>query len=170
VVTADGQTLVFVIFANNFENSSAVINAATDEIIVPRLIPIPTTMNAELESYSDQLLSVRQDAVGPDVWVVRRAVQLAAGAGALVHDRLLRPSQQPAAQLFIPRIDAAIARAAAQNLRSDGPFAYSAFRRWCVRTNVRQQKCVSRARRVQPESQRRSMTSARIPPVARRAR
>ena len=34
VVTADGQTLVFVIFANNFENSSAVINAATDEIIV----------------------------------------------------------------------------------------------------------------------------------------
>jgi serine-type D-Ala-D-Ala carboxypeptidase/endopeptidase (penicillin-binding protein 4) len=34
VITADGQTLVFVIFANNFENSSAVINAATDEIIV----------------------------------------------------------------------------------------------------------------------------------------
>jgi D-alanyl-D-alanine carboxypeptidase/D-alanyl-D-alanine-endopeptidase (penicillin-binding protein 4) len=34
VITADGQTLVFVIFANNFENSSAVINATTDEIIV----------------------------------------------------------------------------------------------------------------------------------------
>jgi D-alanyl-D-alanine carboxypeptidase/D-alanyl-D-alanine-endopeptidase (penicillin-binding protein 4) len=34
VLTADGQTLAFAIFANNFENSSAVINAATDEIIV----------------------------------------------------------------------------------------------------------------------------------------
>jgi D-alanyl-D-alanine carboxypeptidase/D-alanyl-D-alanine-endopeptidase (penicillin-binding protein 4) len=34
VQTADGQTLVFAIFANNFSNSSAVINAATDEIIV----------------------------------------------------------------------------------------------------------------------------------------
>jgi len=33
VVTADGQTIVFAIFANNFENSSAVINAATDEVI-----------------------------------------------------------------------------------------------------------------------------------------
>jgi D-alanyl-D-alanine carboxypeptidase/D-alanyl-D-alanine-endopeptidase (penicillin-binding protein 4) len=33
VVTADGQTIAFAIFANNFENSSAVINAATDEVI-----------------------------------------------------------------------------------------------------------------------------------------
>ena len=34
VQTADGQTLVFAILANNFANSPAVINAATDEIIV----------------------------------------------------------------------------------------------------------------------------------------
>lgn len=34
VQTADGQTIVFAIFANNFPNSSAVINAATDDIIV----------------------------------------------------------------------------------------------------------------------------------------
>jgi D-alanyl-D-alanine carboxypeptidase/D-alanyl-D-alanine-endopeptidase (penicillin-binding protein 4) len=34
VQTADGQTLVFAIMANNFANSAAVINAATDEIIV----------------------------------------------------------------------------------------------------------------------------------------
>ena len=34
VATADGQMLVFAIFANNFENSSAVINAATDDIIM----------------------------------------------------------------------------------------------------------------------------------------
>ena len=34
VQTADGQTLVFAIMANNFANSAPVINAATDEIIV----------------------------------------------------------------------------------------------------------------------------------------
>jgi len=34
VQTADGQPLVFAIMANNFANSPAVINAATDEIIV----------------------------------------------------------------------------------------------------------------------------------------
>ncbi len=33
VTTADGRMLAFAIFANNFESSSAVINAATDEII-----------------------------------------------------------------------------------------------------------------------------------------
>jgi D-alanyl-D-alanine carboxypeptidase/D-alanyl-D-alanine-endopeptidase (penicillin-binding protein 4) len=34
VQTADGQALAFAIFANNFANSSALINAATDDIIV----------------------------------------------------------------------------------------------------------------------------------------
>ena len=34
VRTADGQMLAFVIFANNFDNSAAVINAATDAVIV----------------------------------------------------------------------------------------------------------------------------------------
>lgn len=34
VTTADGQMLAFAIFANNFDSSSAVINAATDAIIV----------------------------------------------------------------------------------------------------------------------------------------
>jgi D-alanyl-D-alanine carboxypeptidase len=32
--TADGPMVAFAIIANNFENSSAVLNAATDEIIV----------------------------------------------------------------------------------------------------------------------------------------
>jgi len=40
-----------------------------------------------------------------------------------------------AAQLFVPRIDAAIANARTKHLFSNGPFAYSAFERWCVRTN-----------------------------------
>jgi D-alanyl-D-alanine carboxypeptidase/D-alanyl-D-alanine-endopeptidase (penicillin-binding protein 4) len=34
VRTADGQMVAFTIIANNFDNSSAVVNAATDEIIV----------------------------------------------------------------------------------------------------------------------------------------
>ena len=92
-------------------------------------------MVAELESYGDQLLSVRQDATGlmsgltdaqfnwqpePGRWSI---------AGCFEH------LNKSAAQLFIPRIDAAIAAARSRNLRSDGPFAYSAFERWCVKTN-----------------------------------
>jgi len=34
VRTADGQMLAFAIFANNFDNSAAVINAATDAVVV----------------------------------------------------------------------------------------------------------------------------------------
>jgi hypothetical protein len=90
---------------------------------------------AELESYRDHLLSIRQDATGlmsgltdaqfnwqpsPQRWSM---------AGCFDHLNL------SAAQLFIPRIDAAIATAKAQGLTSHGPFAYSAFERWCVRTN-----------------------------------
>jgi len=92
-------------------------------------------MVAELESYGDQLLSVRQDATGlmsgltdtqfnwqpaPSSWSM---------AGCFDH------LNKSAAQLFIPRIDTAIATAHAKHLISNGPFAYSAFERWCVRTN-----------------------------------
>ena len=90
---------------------------------------------AELESYQDQLLSIRQDATGlmsglsdaqfnwqpePGRWSM---------AGCFDHLNL------SAAKLFMPSIDAAMARARAQNLKSNGPFAYSAFERWCVATN-----------------------------------
>jgi hypothetical protein len=90
---------------------------------------------AELESYQDQLLSIRQDATGlmsgltgaqfnwqpePKRWSM---------AGCFDHLNL------SAAKLFIPKIDAAIAGARAQHLESTGPFVYSAFERWCVRTN-----------------------------------
>src|SRR5438132_14373052 len=92
-------------------------------------------MNPELQGYGDQLLSVRQDAVGlmsglsdaqfnwqpaPGRWSM---------AGCFEHLNLT------AAKLFIPKIDAAIATAKAQGLRSNGPFAYSAFERWCIKTN-----------------------------------
>jgi hypothetical protein len=90
---------------------------------------------AELDSYADQLLSIRQDATGlmsslsdeqfnwnpsPDRWSL---------AGCFDHLNL------SAAQLFIPAIDAAIATARTNGLKGHGPFVYSAFERWCVRTN-----------------------------------
>lgn len=40
-----------------------------------------------------------------------------------------------AGDLFLPVIDQAIAQARAGNLKSDGPFAYSAFERWLTRNN-----------------------------------
>ena len=92
-------------------------------------------MIAELENYGDQALSVRQDATGlmSGVTDVQFNWQPAPGrwsmAGCFEHLNLT------AAQLFIPRIDGAIAVAKAQGLKSQGPFAFSAFERWCVRTN-----------------------------------
>lgn len=92
-------------------------------------------MNAELQNYGDQLLSVRQDAVGlmsglseaqfnwqpaPGRWSV---------AGCIDH------LNKSAASLFIPKIDGAIADARARGLKSDGPFAFPLFERWAIRTN-----------------------------------
>lgn len=106
---------------------------------------------AELESYLDQLLSIRQDATGlmsglsdaqfnwqprPGRWSM---------AGCFDHLNL------SAATLFLPAIDAAIARARAEGLKSNGPFVYSAFERWCVRTNDAPPRMRFKARgRVQP--------------------
>ena len=112
-------------------------------------------MNAELESYSDQLLSIRQDAGGlmsglsdtqfnwqpePARWSM---------AGCFEH------LNKSAAQLFVPSIDAAIAHARAQCLTGSGPFAYSAFERWCVRTNDAPARMRFKApKQVQPSSSR----------------
>ena len=113
-------------------------------------------MNAELESYSDQLLSVRQDAVGLMSGLSDAQFNWQPAPGRWSMAGCFDHLNKSAAQLFIPRIDAAIARAAAQNLRSDGPFAYSAFGRWCVRTNDAPAQMRFKApRRVQPEPQRR---------------
>jgi hypothetical protein len=106
---------------------------------------------AELDSYADQLLSIRQDATGlmsglsdaqfnwqsgPERWSM---------AGCFDHLNL------SAAQLFIPSIDAAIAGARAQGLNSHGPFVYSAFERWCVKTNDAPPRMRFKApKRVQP--------------------
>ena len=106
---------------------------------------------AELDSYADQLLSIRQDATGlmsglsdaqfnwqpePGRWSM---------AGCFDHLNL------SAAQLFMPSIDAAIAAARAQGLKSNGPFVYSAFERWCVKTNDAPPRMRFKApKRVQP--------------------
>jgi len=91
-------------------------------------------MNAELQGYGDQLLSVRQDAVGlmsglsnaqfnwspaPGRWSM---------AGCFGH-------LNKSADGFIRKIDAAIADARAKGLKSDGPFAYPALQRWLIKTN-----------------------------------
>lgn len=106
---------------------------------------------AELDSYADQLLTIRQDATGlmsglsdpqfnwrpePGRWSM---------AGCFDHLNL------SAATLFMPSIDAAIATARAQGLKSNGPFVYSVFERWCVATNDAPPRMHFKApRRVQP--------------------
>ena len=106
---------------------------------------------AELESYQDQLQTIRQDGAGlmaglsdaqfnwhpePGRWSM---------AGCFDHLNL------SAAMLFMPSIDAAIASAKAGGLRSNGPFVYSAFERWCVKTNDAPARVRFRApKRVQP--------------------
>ena len=92
-------------------------------------------MNAELQGYGDQLLSVRQDAVGlmSGLTDVQFNWQPAPGRWSMAgcFDHL----NKYAARLFIPKIDLAIAGARARDLRSNGPFAYSALERWAIRNN-----------------------------------
>jgi len=91
-------------------------------------------MNAELEGYSDQLLSVKQDATGvmSDLSDAQFNWQPAPGRWSMAgcFDHLNK-----SAPVFIPKIDAAIATARARGLKSDGPFAYPALERWVIRNN-----------------------------------
>jgi hypothetical protein len=91
-------------------------------------------MNAELQGYADQLLSVRQDAVGlmSGLSDAQFNWQPAPGRWSMggCFDHLNKSSQG-----FIPKIDATIAKAQSEGLKSNGPFAYSAFERWASRNN-----------------------------------
>ena len=108
-------------------------------------------MVAELESYSDQLLSVRQDATGLMSGLTDAQFNWQPAPGRWSMAGCFDHLNKSAAQLFIPKIDAAIARARANGLKSNGPFAYSAFERWCVKTNDAPPKMRFKApRRVQP--------------------
>jgi hypothetical protein len=109
-------------------------------------------MNAELESYSDQLLSIRQDALGLASGLSEAQFNWQPAPGRWSMAGSFDHLNKSAAKLFIPRIDAAMARAVSQGLKSDGPFVYSAFERWCVRTNDAPAKMRFKApTRVQPE-------------------
>ena len=92
-------------------------------------------MNPELQGYGDQLLSVRQDAVGLMSGLSDAQFNWQPAPGRWSMAGCFDHLNKSAAGLFIPIIDKAIAGARARNLRGDGPFAYSAFERWCVRNN-----------------------------------
>ena len=92
-------------------------------------------MNAELQGYGDQLLSVKQDGVGLMSGLSDAQFNWSPGpgrwsmAGCFVH------INKSADLIFMPPIDQAIAQARAGNLTGNGPFAYSAFERWLRRHN-----------------------------------
>ena len=92
-------------------------------------------MNAELQGYGDQLLSVRQDATGLMSGLSEAQFNWQPAPGRWSMAGCFDHLNKSASQLFIPMIDKAIAAGRAQNLKSDGPFAYSAFERWMIRTN-----------------------------------
>jgi DinB family protein len=92
-------------------------------------------MNAELQGYGDQLLSVKQDAVGLMSGLTDAQFNWQPAPGRWSMAGCFDHLNKSAAQLFIPKIDAAIAKARSEGLKSDGPFAYSAFERWAIRNN-----------------------------------
>jgi DinB family protein len=92
-------------------------------------------MNSELQGYGDQLLSVRQDAVGLMSGLSDAQFNWQPAPGRWSMAGCFDHLNKSALQLFIPKIDAAIARARREGLESHGPFAYSAFERWAIRNN-----------------------------------
>jgi DinB family protein len=92
-------------------------------------------MNAELESDSDQLLSIRQDGLGLMSGLSDAQFNWQPGPGRWSMAGCFDHLNKSAAHLFIRNIDAAIATATAQGLKSNGPFAYSLLERWAVRSS-----------------------------------
>jgi DinB superfamily len=91
-------------------------------------------MNAVLQGYGDQLLSVRQDAVGLMSGLSDAQFNWQPAPGRWSIGGCIEHLNKSAAG-FMSMIDGAIATARAQGLKSDGPFAYSAFERWALRNN-----------------------------------
>src|SRR4051812_19544776 len=106
---------------------------------------------SELESYQDQLLSIRQDGSGLMSGLTDPQFNWQPEPGRWSMAECFDHLNLSAAKLFMPSIDAALATAKAQNFKSNGPFVYSAFERWCVRTNDAPARMRFKApRRVQP--------------------
>jgi len=89
-------------------------------------------LNAELEGYADQLLSIRQDAPGlvaglsTDRFNWRPAPNRWSISECLGHLNV-------AARLFMPTFDTAIAEGRQRGLTATGPFAYPLLQRYFVR-------------------------------------
>src|SRR5262245_39103154 len=92
-------------------------------------------MNARLLSYEDQMRSIRQDAEGLMTGLSDAQFNWPPAPGRWSMAGCFDHLNKSAADLFIPMIDEAIAGARARGLKSDGPFAYSAFERWRIRNN-----------------------------------
>ena len=92
-------------------------------------------MNAELQGYGDQLLSVKQDAVGLMSGLSDAQFNWSPAPGRWSMAGCFAHLNKTAGQVFIPKIDRAIAKARTQGLTSDGPFAYGALSRWMIHTN-----------------------------------
>jgi DinB superfamily len=92
-------------------------------------------MNAELQGYGDQLLSIKQDASGLMSGVSDAQFNWQPGPGRWSMAGCFDHLNKSAGDLFMPMIDKAIAQARARNLTSGGPFVYSAIERWAIRNN-----------------------------------
>jgi len=92
-------------------------------------------MNAELEGYSDQLLSVRQDAVGLMSGLTDAQFNWQPATGRWSMAGCFDHLNKSAGDLFVPMLDRAIADARANGRTSDGPFVYGPVQRWMIRTN-----------------------------------
>lgn len=90
-------------------------------------------MNAEIEGYTDQLLSVRQDAIGLMSGLSDAQFNWQSAAVRWSMAGCFDHLNRSAAGLFIPAIHRAIATAHANALRSDGPYRYSAWEQWLIR-------------------------------------
>jgi len=92
-------------------------------------------VNPELQGYGDQLLSVKQDAVGLMSGLTDAQANWQPAPGRWSMAGCIEHLNKSAAAIFIPKIDNAIATARSRGLKSDGPFAYSALERWMIKAN-----------------------------------
>lgn len=90
-------------------------------------------MIAELETYQDQLTSIRQDAGGLMSGLTDAQFNWRPAPNRWSVGECFEHLNISAGQVFIPGIDAAIATARRQGLRSPGPFVYSAPQRFFLR-------------------------------------
>ena len=92
-------------------------------------------MQPELETYLDQLLSIRQDADGLMSSLTDEQFNWRPAPNRWSMCECFDHLNITAEQLFIPRIDAAIADARRRGLTSAGPFVYPALQRLFLRMN-----------------------------------